>query len=169
MIETYGPAFFLSPHNIYQRIITFQVVLLNCLTSEFIVLAKALEENENVVGIFLLNALLFIYGDQSWCSYDFRGNLQNKLVFSIFCSNTSNCIFKKVPTVKILKELKILQNYNDFRYVSNEESDWKILDMYFNSPDDYRVVYWSGNLDDGRLKLQSVLEGEGCEPISFFK
>lgn len=55
-------------------------MLLNCLTSEFIVLPNSLEGNENVVAVFLLNTHIFVCGQSSWCRFDFRGNLQEKYV-----------------------------------------------------------------------------------------
>lgn len=64
-------------------IVFFQTVLLNCLTSEFIVMPNSLESSENVVGVFLLNTYIFVYGQRSWCRFDFRGNLQDKLVNSM--------------------------------------------------------------------------------------
>ncbi|XKL66768.1 hypothetical protein PGB90_010188 [Kerria lacca] len=70
----------LSPDNRYAAAYTNynETVLLNCLTSEFIVLPNSLEGNENVVAVFLLNTHIFVCGQSSWCRFDFRGNLQEK-------------------------------------------------------------------------------------------
>nr|XP_018912430.1 PREDICTED: NACHT and WD repeat domain-containing protein 2 isoform X2 [Bemisia tabaci] len=69
----------LSPDNRFAAAYTNnnQTVLLNCLTSEFIVINNPLSENENVEGVFLLNAHLFIHGPASWCQLDMRGNVEN--------------------------------------------------------------------------------------------
>ncbi|KAK9887312.1 hypothetical protein WA026_021621 [Henosepilachna vigintioctopunctata] len=66
----------LSPDNKWAAAYTNnnQTVLLNMLSSEFIILDNQLEENEDVVGVRLLNYNLFIYGPKSWARLDMRGN-----------------------------------------------------------------------------------------------
>jgi hypothetical protein len=56
----------------------FQSVLLNCLTSEFVIIENPLSEGEEVVGVNLLNSHFFILGPITWCQFDMRGNLENK-------------------------------------------------------------------------------------------
>lgn len=55
-----------------------QSVLLNMLTSEFFLLENALRDEEAVVGVFLLNTHVLVYGAGSWCRFDMRGGLQEK-------------------------------------------------------------------------------------------
>ncbi|XP_045465419.1 NACHT and WD repeat domain-containing protein 2 [Harmonia axyridis] len=65
----------LSPDNKWAAAYTNnnQTVLLNMLSSEFIILDNPLEDNENVVGVSLLNYSLFIYGSKNWIRFDMRG------------------------------------------------------------------------------------------------
>ncbi|KAI5755532.1 hypothetical protein M8J77_017783 [Diaphorina citri] len=70
----------LSPDNRYAAAYTnnSQSVLLNCLTSEFVIIENPLSEGEEVVGVNLLNSHFFILGPITWCQFDMRGNLENK-------------------------------------------------------------------------------------------
>ncbi|KAL1464453.1 hypothetical protein WDU94_004102 [Cyamophila willieti] len=70
----------LSPDNRYAAAYTnnSQSVLLNCLTSEFVIIENPLSEGEVVVGVNLLNSHFFILGPSTWCQFDMRGNLENK-------------------------------------------------------------------------------------------
>lgn len=52
-----------------------QTVLLNMLSSEFVVLDNPFEELEPVTGVFLLNQSLFVHTKLKWARYDMRGNL----------------------------------------------------------------------------------------------
>lgn len=52
---------------------------------------------------------------------------------------------------------------------NNEEPMWPILYMNFQTIDTYWILFWSGNLDDSKLKLKSVFEGEECESLFFFR
>ncbi|XP_065202628.1 NACHT and WD repeat domain-containing protein 2 isoform X2 [Planococcus citri] len=123
----------LSPDNRYAAAYTNynETVLLNCLTSEFIVIPNSLENNENVVGVFLLNTYIFVYGQGSWCRFDFRGNLQES------CRNS-------------------------------EPPTWPIHLMDFTSIDTYWVLFWSGSLDDTRLKMRSVFDDDNYEAVELY-
>ncbi|XP_073979529.1 NACHT and WD repeat domain-containing protein 2 isoform X2 [Rhodnius prolixus] len=68
---------YLSPDNRYAAAFTnnSQTVLLNTLSSEYVVIDNPLPEGEKVVGLCLLNAFLFIHGPGSWYRYDMRGEL----------------------------------------------------------------------------------------------
>lgn len=44
------------------------------LSSEFVVIENPFPEDEKVVGIYLLNRNLFVYGIKSWVQFDMRGN-----------------------------------------------------------------------------------------------
>lgn len=69
----------LSPDNKWAAAYTNnnQTVLLNMLSSEFVSIENPMEEGENVVGIYLLNHNLFIYGTDKWVKYDMRGNRED--------------------------------------------------------------------------------------------
>jgi len=52
-----------------------QTVVLNTLTSEFVVIDNPLSNEDTVCGVHLMNQYVFIYGKLSWCKFDLRGNL----------------------------------------------------------------------------------------------
>ncbi|KAF5284944.1 hypothetical protein FQA39_LY16899 [Lamprigera yunnana] len=66
----------LSPDNKWACAYTnnSQVVLLNCLTSEFTTLDNPLDDKEAVAGVHLLTYHMFVYGAKSWIRFDMRGN-----------------------------------------------------------------------------------------------
>lgn len=53
-------------------------MLLNCLTSEFIVIENPFDNGEIVSGVNMLNSHLFVHGSSLLCRYDLRGNLESK-------------------------------------------------------------------------------------------
>uniref|UniRef100_A0A2H8TJ14 Guanine nucleotide-binding protein subunit beta-like protein n=3 Tax=Melanaphis sacchari TaxID=742174 RepID=A0A2H8TJ14_9HEMI len=80
-LEGIMQALCLSPDNRYAAAYTNnnQTVLLNCLTSEFIVIENPFENGETVSGVNMLNTHLFVHGSFSLCRYDLRGNLESKI------------------------------------------------------------------------------------------
>ncbi|KAH1018594.1 hypothetical protein HUJ05_006333 [Dendroctonus ponderosae] len=66
----------LSPDNKWAAAYTNnnQTVLLNMLSSEFIIFENPLEEGSSVTGVYLLNHNIFIYGVDAWVKFDMRGN-----------------------------------------------------------------------------------------------
>nr|CAI5835187.1 unnamed protein product [Callosobruchus analis] len=70
----------LSPDNKWAAAYTNnnQTVLLNMLSSEFVIVDNPLPEGKSVVGIYLLNYNLFIYGTEDWVRFDMRGNKQEE-------------------------------------------------------------------------------------------
>ncbi|GFG36815.1 hypothetical protein Cfor_08648 [Coptotermes formosanus] len=68
----------LSPDNRFAAAYTNnnQTVLLNTLTSEYIVMDNPLPQQEPIKGIYLLNTHLFVHGPGSWCQFNMRGQLQ---------------------------------------------------------------------------------------------
>ncbi|XP_026816728.1 NACHT and WD repeat domain-containing protein 2 isoform X2 [Rhopalosiphum maidis] len=80
-LEGIMQALCLSPDNRYAAAYTNnnQTVLLNCLTSEFIVIENPFENGEMVSGVNMLNTHLFVHGSFSLCRYDLRGNLESKI------------------------------------------------------------------------------------------
>ncbi|XP_020292680.1 NACHT and WD repeat domain-containing protein 2 isoform X2 [Pseudomyrmex gracilis] len=67
----------LSPDNRYAAAFTtnYQTVVLNTLTSEFVVIDNPLPNEDAVCGVYLMNQYAFIYGKLGWCRFDLRGNL----------------------------------------------------------------------------------------------
>ncbi|XP_030746594.1 NACHT and WD repeat domain-containing protein 2 [Sitophilus oryzae] len=72
----------LSPDNKWAAAYTNnnQTVLLNMLSSEYVIVENPLEEDQTVIGIFLLNHNLYIYGNEAWVKYDMRGNREEDFV-----------------------------------------------------------------------------------------
>lgn len=58
----------------------FQTVLLNMLSSEFVIIDNPLPGGNSVTGIYLLNHNLYIYGSENWIKFDMRGNRQEDYV-----------------------------------------------------------------------------------------
>ena len=50
-------------------------MVLNTLTSEFVIIDNPLPNDEQVSGIHLMNQFAFIFGKSGWCRFDLRGNL----------------------------------------------------------------------------------------------
>ena len=59
----------LSPDNRFVAAYTNnnQTVLLNTLTSEYIIMENPLPQHQPISGVFLLNTHLFVFGPASWC------------------------------------------------------------------------------------------------------
>ncbi|XP_059619516.1 NACHT and WD repeat domain-containing protein 2 [Phlebotomus argentipes] len=70
----------LSPDNKWAGAYTNnnQTVLLNMLSSEFVIIDNPFEASDQVTGVFLLNQNLFIHTKLKWARFDMRGNLQEK-------------------------------------------------------------------------------------------
>ncbi|KAK1124231.1 hypothetical protein K0M31_006606 [Melipona bicolor] len=67
----------LSPDNRYAAAFTTnnQSVVLNTLTSEFVIIDNPLPNEDPVCGVHLMNQFFFVYGKLGWCRFDLRGNL----------------------------------------------------------------------------------------------
>ena len=50
-------------------------MVLNTLSSEFVIIDNPLPNEEPVTGIYLMNQFVFIYGKSGWCRFDLRGHL----------------------------------------------------------------------------------------------
>ncbi|XP_066996019.2 NACHT and WD repeat domain-containing protein 2 [Anabrus simplex] len=72
----------LSPDNRFAAAYTNnnQTVLLNTLTSEFVIIENPVADDAPVIGIYLLNAHLFIHGDSSWYQFNMRGQFVESFV-----------------------------------------------------------------------------------------
>lgn len=73
----------LSPDNKWAAAYTNndQTILLNMLSSEFVIIDNPLPAEEHVKGVYLLNRQLYVYGTSCWVRFDMRGN-QEELVNS---------------------------------------------------------------------------------------
>ncbi|CAH1405153.1 unnamed protein product [Nezara viridula] len=124
---------YLSPDNRYAAAFTNnnQSVLLNTLSSEYVVIDNPLPEGEEVAGLFLLNQHFFIHGSSNWCRFDMRGELIAK-------------------------------------YTSMENpTEWPVFSMEYKTLEDYLFLFWSGNLDDPRLLLNTKRPYGDLSPLQF--
>lgn len=66
----------LSPDNKWAAAYTNndQTILLNMLSSEFVIIENPLPGAEPVKGVYLLNRQLYVYGGNAWVRFDMRGN-----------------------------------------------------------------------------------------------
>ncbi|KAJ8954195.1 hypothetical protein NQ318_005790 [Aromia moschata] len=109
----------LSPDNKWAAAYTNnnQTVLLNMLSSEFVVINNPLPDGKGITGIYLLNYNLFVYGDDGWVKFDMRGNAEEQF------------------------------------FAPLDRTQWPILIMEFDSVEQYRIIFWKGDLDDDRMLL----------------
>ncbi|GAB0097357.1 NACHT domain-containing protein [Sergentomyia squamirostris] len=70
----------LSPDNKWAGAYTNnnQSVLLNMLSSEFVIIDNPFEATDQVTGVYLLNQNFFIHTKLKWARFDMRGNFQEK-------------------------------------------------------------------------------------------
>ncbi|KAM0725564.1 NACHT and WD repeat domain-containing protein 2 [Formica fusca] len=123
----------LSPDNRYAAAFTtnYQTVVLNTLTSEFVVIDNPLPNEDAVYGVHLMNQYAFIYGKLGWCRFDLRGNLLN---------THSN---------------------------PEDSNKWPILNVEYTNLDHYRIIFWSGSLDDTRMLLHTYRKKTSLDPFEF--
>ncbi|XP_015602008.1 NACHT and WD repeat domain-containing protein 2 isoform X2 [Cephus cinctus] len=123
----------LSPDNRYAAAFTTnnQIVVLNTLTSEFVIINNPIPNEEPVYGVHLMNQYVFIFGRMGWCKFDLRGNLLGN-------------------------------------YTSPEDSNqWPILYVEYSTLDDYRIIFWSGNLEDSSMLLHAYKKKGALDPFHF--
>jgi hypothetical protein len=82
-------------------IYTFKVVLLNMLSSEFVILTSPLENEEEIQGVFLLNTNLLVHGSHTWVQYSLQGDLQSRHEGAEFISAAfANVSFHVITALK---------------------------------------------------------------------
>ena len=77
-----------SPENKFAAAYTNnnQTILLNTLVSEFTIIDCPFGEDEFVGGIFVLENVLVVYGQKTWCTYDMAGTeLGRKKIPYVYC------------------------------------------------------------------------------------
>ncbi|XP_014210635.1 NACHT and WD repeat domain-containing protein 2 [Copidosoma floridanum] len=123
----------LSPDNRYAAAYTNnnQSVVLNTLTSEFVIIDNPLPNEEPVRGVYLMNQFAFIYGKSGWCRFDLRGNL--------------------------------IGNHTS----PEDPNEWSILELEYSTLDDYRINFWSGNLDNPKMLLRTYRNNVYLDPFLF--
>ncbi|KAI4484543.1 hypothetical protein M0804_007109 [Polistes exclamans] len=123
----------LSPDNRYAAAFTTndQTVVLNTLTSEFVIINNPLPDEEHVCGVHLTNQHAFIYGKIGWYKFDLRGNL--------------------------------LGNYTN----PEDSNKWPILYVEYTNLDEYRIVFWSGNIEDPIMLLHTYKKKNALEVFHF--
>ncbi|XP_043496559.1 NACHT and WD repeat domain-containing protein 2 [Polistes fuscatus] len=123
----------LSPDNRYAAAFTTndQTIVLNTLTSEFVIINNPLPDEEHVCGVHLTNQHAFIYGKIGWYKFDLRGNL--------------------------------LGNYTN----PEDSNKWPILHVEYTNLDEYRIVFWSGNIEDPIMLLHTYKKKNALEVFHF--
>ncbi|XP_046986255.1 NACHT and WD repeat domain-containing protein 2 [Schistocerca americana] len=123
----------LSPDNRFAAAFTNnnQTVLLNMLTSEYVVIENPLPDDQPITAVFLLNAHLFILGPRKWCQFNMRGQME---------------------------EIHDVPSATDKFVVSTAD---------FTSLEDYRLLLWTGDLEDQDMQLHYFTENGSAEILSF--
>ena len=75
-----------SPENKFAAAYTNnnQTILLNTLVSEFVIIDNPFGEDENVMGIYLLENVLVVYGRYCWIAYNMQGTVHSELGFLFY-------------------------------------------------------------------------------------
>ncbi|XP_015115878.1 NACHT and WD repeat domain-containing protein 2 [Diachasma alloeum] len=123
----------LSPDNRYAAAFTTnnQIVILNTLTSEFVIVDNPLPEEEPVCGVHLMNQFAFVWGRSGWCRFDLRGNLLSK------------------------------------HSSSEDPNQWQILTVEYTVLEEYRLVFWTGSLEDPVMQLNTYLSSGPLDSLRF--
>ncbi|KAI8121835.1 NACHT and WD repeat domain-containing protein 2 [Lucilia cuprina] len=110
-----------------------QTVLLNMLSSEFVIINSPFEECDGPISsLYLLNQCLFISCKLKWAQFDMRGNL-----------------------------VKIFTTHGDC-------TGWEILHIEFTTPAEYNLIFWSGSINESRLRFDSYRNELYTAPLYFF-
>ncbi|XP_026300938.1 NACHT and WD repeat domain-containing protein 2 isoform X2 [Apis mellifera] len=123
----------LSPDNRYAAAFTTnnQSVVLNTLTSEFVIIDNPFPNKDPVCGIHLMNQFFFVYGKLGWYRFDLRGNLL------------------------------------DMHTNPEDSNKWPILSVEHTNLDEYRIVFWSGNIEDTNMLLHTYRKKRSLDPLYF--
>lgn len=105
------------------------------LSSEFVILENPLPNEENVKGVYLLNRHLFIYGSSSWVRFDMRGNQED----------TQNARMNP-------EEWPILRKSSNSKRNLKRNPSFAVME--FENKDDYRIIFWKGNLENDKMLLR---------------
>lgn len=132
-----------------------QIVVLNTLTSEFVIISNPLPNEEPVYGVHLMNQFVFIYGRMGWCKFDLRGNLLGNFT----TPEDSN----QWP---ILREC--IRPYQSMTSHYQSEQFYPI-DLEYSTLDEYRIIFWSGNLEDSAMLLHAYRPKGVLDPFLFHR
>lgn len=113
-----------------------------------------------------MNQYAFIYGKLGWCRFDLRGNLldthsnpEDSNKWPILCKKFYIYVTVKVRNNKIFGACLL-----HFLIVTLLRAD-----VEYTSLDDYRIVFWSGNIDDSRMLLHTYKKKITPDPIQFHR
>ncbi|XP_066597814.1 NACHT and WD repeat domain-containing protein 2 isoform X2 [Prorops nasuta] len=123
----------LSPDNRYAAASTTnnQTVVLNTLTSEFVIIDNPLPNEDPVTGVHLTDHFASIYGKLGWSRFDLRGNLL------------------------------------DSHFNPEDSNQWPILYVEYTDVNDYKIVFWSGNIEDRMMLLHTYKKKLSLDPLNF--
>lgn len=113
-----------------------QTILLNLLTSEQVVIDNPLPEGEAVRGACLLDTHCILYGQSQWKLLTLQGQV-------------------------------VESRQETFSPLPGSDVSYQILLMDFRArrAGDYHVIFWTGKLEDKRLILQSIDQGQRINPL----
>ena len=127
-----------------------QTILLNTMISEFVIIDNPFGEEETVQGLNLLDTLLIILGQFTWCVYSTSGKLVEKKhvphsqpILSMFIPDISSSISDVIRSTN--------------RKV-NVENDVSLPD--------YSLLRWSGNINDSKMVFEDYKNGVNIPPLN---
>ncbi|XP_076047272.1 NACHT and WD repeat domain-containing protein 2 [Oratosquilla oratoria] len=178
----------LSPDNKFSVAYTnnSQTVLLNMLTSEYLILENPLE-GESVQGTLLSDTNLVIHGESLTGKGDtgplmsFQ-SVQISTYVSLTYLTSSNLtfdvpphlpvacveyIYKQVSFVAIIRSWVLLNLRGEVEEKVTEPLEQPILLMDFQGIGDLSVVYWTGDFDNKSLVLHTMEQGTYLDQLNF--
>ncbi|XP_066257781.1 NACHT and WD repeat domain-containing protein 2 [Euwallacea similis] len=124
----------LSPDNKWAAAYTNnnQTILLNMLSSEFVNVDNPLDEGNSILGIYLLNHNLFIYGADSWVKYDMRGNKEEDFIGPLEKENWPILMMEwdNKSEYRIVFWKSTLEDDRMKIYFKSKDGEYKILEFH---------------------------------------
>ena len=132
-----------------------QTILLNTITSEFIIIDNPLDNQQTVQGLLLHDNKLIIYGQFSWCIFSTAGKLIESIELE---DNSSFPILSMVVTTP--KSLSDMASYVRPNYGMRT----KKLELWRSGSQkkshlSFFILRWSGDIDDNKMRLVYQKEG----------
>ena len=136
-----------------------QTILLNSITSDFIVIDNPLDEGQTIQGLLVHDNSLVIYGQYSWAVFSTNGKL---LETRKIATDTSFPILSMIITFK--KSISALSTQTGISRFPNrirKSLTWKSPTK--EKRDElramsYLIIRWSGTLENDELRLESTDE-----------
>ena len=124
---------------------------MNLLTSEQIVINNPLQEEETVRGACLLDTV------NNWKSITINFKLINYCLYWL-----QHCVLYGQSQWVLLTMQGVAV---EIRRERCPQPQFQLLSMDFESHGKYHVVFWTGELDDKRLVMQTINDGHRTSPL----